>query len=165
MPHVTLNPVEPLRGYGLSITTIARIAQVRVPVLRAWTRNGFPESDPALIRLRGALSLLDNFYNMLTLPVDAATFYDEQIILMERKGKKFYCHASYLYESGLWKQEDFINYAESATFYSPQDFMKDFPLVTTVVDTHDGHKAILCEYPISRLDFIPPSLAEFTVIN
>jgi hypothetical protein len=118
-----------------------------------------------MVRLRNALSLFDDLHNMGTLPVDAATFYDEQIILIERKGTKFYCHASYLYESGLWKQEDFINYAESATFYSPQDFMKDFPLVTTVVDAPDGHKAILCEYPISRFDFIPPSLAEFNVIN
>jgi hypothetical protein len=84
---------------------------------------------------------------------------------MERNGKKFYCYASYLYESGMWRKEDFMDYAESATFYSCHDFVKDFPLVTTVVDASDGHKAILCEYPISRLDFLLPSLAEFKILN
>jgi hypothetical protein len=73
MSKFTLNPIEALRDYGLSITTIARIAQTRVPILRGWTRNGFPESDPALIRISDALSLLDDLYNMQTLPVDAAT--------------------------------------------------------------------------------------------
>jgi hypothetical protein len=166
MHESPLNPVEALKDYGLSTTTIARIAQVKLPVMRSWSLDRVPEGSPALIRLSGAVSLLDTLNKISTLPVDAATFYEEQLVIVEKDGETFYCPAYHLYESGTWSQEEFVKYAKSTAFYSRNDFAEQFPLVTRVVDAPDGYKAIVCEYPIPRVNMRDASsLADYTIIK
>lgn len=155
--------MDALKAYGLSTMTISRIAQLRLPVLRALDWNQVPANDPALIHLSKAVTLLDAL-DGLAIRVDAAAFYEEQIVIMTKGEEKFYCPAYYLYESGLWTQQEFIDYATSATFYSRTDFAEEFPLVTKVVDASDGYKSIVCQYPVARLDFeASPSLAGLTI--
>lgn len=165
MPQSSPNPMDALKSYGFSTATIARIANLRTPLLRALDWERVPATDPAFVQLGNAVSLLDEF-SRLAIRIDAAAFYEEQIVMMEKDGEKFYCPAYHLYESGLWRQQDFVEYAKSATFYSRLDFAKEFPLVTEVVDAPDGYKAIVCRYPVERLDFVPlSSLEGFTVIS
>lgn len=165
MYESSLSPMEALKAHGLSTATIARIAHLRVPLLRALDWERLSSGDPAHIYLSNAASLLDSLTRLET-RLDAAAFYEEQIVIIAKDGETFYCPAYHLYESDLWSQQNFIEYAKSAVFYSRIDFAEEFPLVTKVVDAPDGYKAIVCKYPVERLDFKPlSSLAGFTVIR
>ena len=165
MTELLLNPVDTLKEYGMSIETIARIAQVRGADLRRTNWEKVPSEDPTAARLNNAASLLDAL-DKSTQPVDAAAFYEEHIVILKKDGKPFYCRAFDLYEAGLWSQDDFTDYADTAIFYDMSDFMEEFPMTMRVVTSSDGYGSIVCQRPIASVDFASvPDPEAFTVVK
>lgn len=136
------NPVERLYQAGFSWFTLGRVANVPVSHIKVW-RKELPENRPGMEQIHRLASLYDAMMAK-DFDFDPAALYEEQLVLVEINDTKRFVRLYQFFETGIWDQAKFMDYAASVKdLFSLTEFREMFPDDYQTVELDSGDKAIV----------------------
>lgn len=153
------NIISVLRDYGMSYTTIAKVAGTTVMKVKAARKDLdliSPERLALMERLGRHFSVFMDYDEKTQ--IDPVAFFEDHILICDKEdgsGKAW----AYIHELWISGCIDDIRLAEMTASTSPgdayfmDDLLEDYPLEYTAVRMPDGAKSIVMDIPLERADF------------
>lgn len=136
--------------YGYSKSSLAHVAGISIPELRA-IKNGESVLNSMALKNLDSLLAWSNAVKDNLLVNPAAWFENHLVILGEGHEKKvIHCYEIPALHLMSWPEFTEYTIANSSTFYTFEDFAKDYPMEWTV-KTIDGEKSLVGRYGIDFL--------------